>query len=292
MRYTVRVWHVEPPLPTARAAHAVVALPDAIYVLGGTGPSGAPTGVDRFDGRRWGTVTHLPHGGLNAAAAVAVGGRVVLIGGFEEQTNLPTERVEVYHPPSHTWSSAAPLPSPRGGEAAAVLDGKIHVLGGGNERSTLADHDVYDPATDTWTSAAPLPRSEGSPAAAVYRGVLYAIGGRSGLDDFADVYRYDEQHDRWTDAPSLPSPRGTGGAVVFRDAIWYLGGESQAMQRVLGDVLRQSGKSWQRVTALPQPRNYARAVVWHDAIWVVGGSTSFGNSHASIGSKLVERFTP
>lgn len=286
------MWHAEPPLPTARSAHTVVALDDAIYVLGGTGPGGAPTAVDRFDGRRWGTVSQLPHGGLNAPAAVALNGRIVLIGGFEEQTNLPTASVEAYDPPTHSWASLAPLPSPRGGEAAAVLDGKIHVLGGGNSESTLADHAVYDPAADTWEEAAPLPRSEGSPAAVVYRGVLYALGGRSGFSDFADVYRYDSAHDRWTRAAALPSPRGTGGAVVFHDAIWYLGGESQAASKVLGDVLRLNGKTWKRVTTLPHARNYARAVVWHEAIWVIGGSTAFGNSHGSGGSRLVERFAP
>ena len=285
-------WHAVPPLRRPRAAHAVVATRTAIYVLGGTGPGGAPTGVDRFDGRRWGTVSQLPHGCLNAPAAVAISGRIFLIGGFEEQTNLPTDRVDVYDPPSHNWVAVAPLPSPRGGEAAAVLEGKIHVLGGGNSESTLADHSVYDPATDTWTDAAPLPRSEGSPAAVVYRAALYAIGGRSGFSDFADVYRYDAQHDRWTKAPSLPSPRGTGGAVVFRGELWYLGGESQARRTVLGDVVRLNGKTWRRVTTLPHPRNDARTVVWRDAIWVVGGSTSFGNSHGSAGSTLVERFAP
>ena len=92
---------------------------------------------------------------------------------------------------SRRWSAAAPLPSARGGHAAVVLDGKIHVLGGGNQLSTLADHSVYDPATNRWAKAAPLPRPEGSVAAVALDGRIVAIGGRSGLDDYGNVYFYD-----------------------------------------------------------------------------------------------------
>src|SRR5206468_2696832 len=168
-------WHRAASLRSARAAHAVVVADDAIYVLGGTGGGGAPTGVERFDGRAWKVVTHLPHGGINAPAAVTLNHRIYVIGGFADQTNLPTAAVEIYDPAANAWTEGPPLPAPRGGHAAVVLDGKIHVLGGGNSQSTLADHTIFDPQTGRWTDAAPLPRSEGSVAAAVFGGRLYAI---------------------------------------------------------------------------------------------------------------------
>jgi N-acetylneuraminic acid mutarotase len=284
----VGTWHAAPSLRDARAAHAVVATRTAIYVLGG---SSGTTDVERFDGERWQVVTHLPHGGLNAPAAVALGGRIVVIGGFEEQTNLPTARVEVYDPARDRWSAGPPLPAPRGGHAAVVLAGRIHVLGGGNTQSTIADHSVYDPRTRRWTAAAPLPRAEGSPAAVVFGGRLYAIGGRSGFDDFGDVFVYDAGRDRWAPGPSIP-PRGTAGAAVHRGAIYVFGGESQATGSVLGDVLRltRGGTAWRRVSTLPTPRNYARAVAFRGGVYVVGGSTSAGASHSAAGSRVVERF--
>jgi N-acetylneuraminic acid mutarotase len=288
MLLAVASWHTAPPLLTARAAHAVVATSDAIYVLGG---SGGETNVERFDGKRWTVATTLPHGGVNAPAAVTLEGRIYLIGGFSQQTNLPVNTVEVYDPHAKTWSSAAPLPAPRGGHAAVVLGGKIHVLGGGNSQSTLADHSVYDPGTNTWSEAAPLPRSEGSVAAVVFDGRLYAIGGRSGFDDFGEVYVYDATHDRWTHGPSIP-PRGTAGVVAYEHAIWLFGGESQTTGKVLGDVYRLGNGKWRRVAKLPTPRNYARAVVFHKSIYVVGGSTSAGASHSASGSRVVERFDP
>jgi N-acetylneuraminic acid mutarotase len=283
-------WHAAPPLREPRAAHAVVATRAGIYVLGG---SSGTTDVERFDGTRWQVVTHLPHGGLNAPAAVARGGRIWVLGGFEQQTNLPTDRVEIYDPRANRWHDGPPLPAPRGGAAAAILAGTIHLFGGGNSQSTLADHAVYDPRSGRWTSAAPLPRAEGSPAAAVLGGRLYAIGGRSGPDDFGDVFVYDAAHDRWADGPPIP-PRGTAGAVAYHGAIYLFGGESQATGSVLGDVFRLTGgaTAWRRIAALPAPRNYARSVVFRRAIYVVGGGTAAGASHSAAGSRRVDRFVP
>src|SRR5512140_2496069 len=111
-------WSKAPPLLAARSAHAVVAAGDAVYALGGSGAGGTPLEVERFDGKRWRVAATLPGDGLNAPAAVALGGRIYLIGGFAGTTNLPVDSVQVFDPASETWSSAAPLPAPRGGHAA------------------------------------------------------------------------------------------------------------------------------------------------------------------------------
>ena len=285
-------WSAAPPLKVARAAHAVVATTSAIYALGGTGASGAPVlDVERFDGKYWSIVSKLPGEGLNAPAAAAVGERVYLIGGFGTTSNVPVADVRVIDTTKLEWSEAPPLPRPRGGHAAAVLDGRIHVIGGGNSQSTIADHSVFDPATGTWKELATLPRSMGSPAAVVHEGVLYSVGGRSGSSDFGDVYRYDAKRDRWDACPSI-EPRGTAGAVSFDGAICLFGGESQVRAATLAEALRwvPRTKEWNPLPPMPTPRNFARAVVLDGAVWVVGGSREPGSSHSSAGSDVVERF--
>jgi hypothetical protein len=291
-REVAETWRAEPPMLHARAAHAVVSTGTAIYALGGTGKGYAPVlPVERFDGTTWSEETTLPGSGLNAPAAVALNGRIYLIGGFNTITNVPTDLVRVYDIATRTWSLAAPLPAPRGGHAAIVMDGKIHVLGGGNARSTLADHDIYDPATNRWTTLAPLPRSEGSPAAALFHGKLYAIGGRSGLSDFGNVDIYDPATDTWSAGPAVP-PRGTAGAVVACNAIYLVGGESQPRAATLDDVLRldPDAMAWRPRTPMPTARNFARTVVLGDKVYVVGGNLNVGMSHASEGSTVVESF--
>jgi N-acetylneuraminic acid mutarotase len=280
-------------MPTPRAAHAAAAGADAIYVLGGTGGKGTPVlAVDRFDGTTWTTEGNIPGEGLNAPAAAIVGDALYLIGGFGTTTNRPVTTVHRYDLRKKTWSEAAPLPAARGGHAATVLDGRIHVIGGGNSQSTIDDHSVYDPKTNTWSERAKLPRRMGSPAAVVHGGRLYSVGGRSGPGDFGDVHIWDPKTDTWTAGPPI-DPRGTGGAAVLNGDIYYFGGESQSRSVVLGDVLRlkPGGTTWMADAPMPTPRNFARALVFRGAVYVLGGSTEYGSSHASRGSTVVERFS-
>lgn len=283
-------WRTGTPMHYARAAHAVVGDGRALYALGGTGAGSAPVLVlERFVDDAWREEGTIPGRGLNAPAAVALGGKIYLIGGFGTDTNVPSAQVFVYDTSTKAWSEAAPLPAPRGGHAAVAFEGRIHVLGGGNAQSTIADHDVYDPATNRWSQRAPLPRAEGSPAAVAFGGKLYAIGGRSGFTDFGAVDIYDPAADSWSVGPSI-EPRGTAGAVVYCGAIHVFGGEAQAKRASLGEVLRLSPTgTWELVASMPTPRNFARAVVLGDGVYVVGGSPSPEASHASVGSSIVER---
>lgn len=285
-------WTPAPPLLHARAAHAVVSTHDAIYALAGTDDAlGKPVlEVERFDGTAWTDVTRLPGEGLNAPAAVVLDGRIYLIGGFGTVTNVPTPTVRVFDPKTSAWSKAPDLPSPRGGHAAAVMNGKIHVVGGGNSLSTLADHSVFDPAAGRWEERATLPHSVGSPVLVVLGQKLYAIGGRSGPKDFGDVLAYDPKTDSWTSGPPI-APRATCGAVEAGGSIYLFGGESQEKSAVLADVLCLPAgiAQWRTLAPMPTARSFARAVRFQGAVYVVGGSPQPQTSHAPRGSAVVER---
>jgi N-acetylneuraminic acid mutarotase len=283
-------WTNAPPMHHARAAHAVVATSDALYALAGTGDSGPILAVERFDGHAWSDETELPGKGLNAPAAVALDGKIYVIGGFGTVTNRPTSEVLVFTLKTKQWGRATDLPAPRGGHAAVVMNNLIHVVGGGNSRSTIADHSVFDPATNHWSKRAPLPHAEGSPAAVVFGGKLYAIGGRSGPRDFGDMFVYDPARDSWSAGPSI-EPRGTSGAVVFQESIFLVGGESQAKSKVLADVIRlpAGASAWQPAPPLPTARSFARAVCLHGTVYVVGGSPRPQTSHAPRGLAVVEK---
>jgi hypothetical protein len=286
-------WSEAASMLTARSAHAVAASVSAIYALAGTDDHGKPVlEVEVFDGKEWKTETTLLGHGLNAPTASIVGQQLYIVGGFTAVTNVPTDEVQVYDLQTKQWSMASPLPNPRGGQAAVVLDDKIHVFGGGNSVSTLADHSEYDPVTYTWKELAPLPRAEGSPAAVVVAGKIYVIGGRSGSSDFGDVYIYDPETNTWSTGPSI-EPRGTAGAVVYCGGIYLFGGESQAERKNLDSVLRLDLERnvWESVTPMPAARKFARAVLFMDAVYIVGGSIVPANSHSPIGTTSVERFT-
>lgn len=275
-----------------RSAHAVVSSDTAIYALAGTNDNGEPVlEVEVFDGQQWTIETLLPGNGLNAPTASIMGNRLYVVGGFTADTNRPTDEVQVYDLQTHQWNIANPLPNPRGGHVAVVLDEKIHLFGGGNSVSTIADHSEYDPSSNTWRELAPLPRAAGSPAGVVAEGKIYVIGGRSGNSDFGDVYIYDPETDAWSTGPSI-EPRGTAGAIVYCDGIYLFGGESQAERKNLDSVLilDLQRNLWESVTSMPIPRKFARAVLFKDSIYIVGGSTVLANSHSPIGTASVIRF--
>ncbi|MBK9603548.1 MAG: hypothetical protein IPO36_17160 [Anaerolineales bacterium] len=277
---------------TPRSAHAVTSSDSAIYALAGTDDIGKPVlEVEVFNGKEWKLETMLPGQGLNAPTASVVGQRLYVMGGFTAVSNMPTNEVQVYDLQSHEWSMAAPMPNPRGGHVAVVLDGRVHLFGGGNSVSTIDDHSEYDPETDTWRDLSPLPRAEGSPAAVAVEGKIYVIGGRSGYSDFGDVYIYDSATDIWAMGPSI-EPRGTAGAAVYCGGIYLFGGESQAQMKNLDDVFRLDLKRnvWESVNPMPNARKFVRAVVFMNSIYIVGGSTVLATSHSPIGSASVERF--
>jgi N-acetylneuraminic acid mutarotase len=276
-----------------RSAHAVVSSDSAIYALAGTDDHGKPVlEVEVFDGKEWTTETMLPGPGLNAPTASIVDQRLYVVGGFTAVSNKPTDEVQVYDLETQKWSMASPLPNPRGGHVAVVINNRIHVFGGGNSVSTIADHSEYDPSTNKWRELAPLPRAEGSPAAAVLAGKIYVIGGRSGNSDFGDVYIYDPVTDSWSTGPSI-EPRGTAGAVAYCGGIYLFGGESQAERKNLDSVLRLDLERniWESVSPMPIARKFSRAVLFLDSVYIVGGSTVLGSNHSPIGSTSVERFT-
>jgi N-acetylneuraminic acid mutarotase len=155
----------------------------------------------------------------------------------------------------------------------------------------INDLSIYDPGANHWTEGPPLPRRLGSPADVVVGARLYSIGGRSGPNDFGDVHIYDSATSAWTSGVAI-DPRGTGGAAVIGSSIYYVGGEPQAKATVLDGVWRLDAEasSWVHDPRMPIARSFARAVAFHGRIYVVGGSTTYGRSHASPGSGVVESF--
>ena len=120
------------------------------------------------------------------------------------------------------------MPTPRGGLAVAVLDGRVHALGGSGERVTNA-HEVYDPATNRWTPRQRRcpPRAITSPPspsrAACGR---WAGAPRSWVEQYANVEIYDPATDAWRTGAPLPVGRGGLAAAALPDRVLVFGGEA------------------------------------------------------------------
>src|SRR3989442_9875542 len=72
------------------------------------------------------------------------------------------------------WTTKAPMPTPRTGLAAGVVNGILYAVGGNDGVSFLGTDEAYDPTTNTRTTTAPIPTEQPAVAAEVENGALGA----------------------------------------------------------------------------------------------------------------------
>jgi N-acetylneuraminic acid mutarotase len=269
-------WISRAPMPTARQEVAVAALGDRMFVIGGFGELGEPVGtVEAYRPATdtWETLAPLPAGVHHAAAAVT-GDRLFVIGGFSDRT--PPWRAQrtlyEYDPVRNSWSTRAPLLIARGALAAAVLDGRIHVVGG-SDGSVLAEHEVYDPAVDRWARAGSMPTARDHLAAVTFDRRLWALGGRSAFlgHQYANVA-----------GPPLPSGRGGLAATVLAERIYVFGGEAPFRIFSANEMYEPAGNRWIAKEPMPTPRHGIGAAVIGGRIWVPGGATEPGFARTNV----------
>lgn len=213
-------WERMPDLPV-RVDHPMAAsvkglqsdAPQGVFVFGGS--SGGPIARSfRFDlgAGRWHEIDPMP-GPRTAAAAVAVGDRIFIVGGADG-TRLVAPTYE-YNVSTQKWRTVAAIPTPRDHLAAVALDNKVCAVGGRRLSMSLnlGTFECYDPATDTWARLPDAPTARGGVGAAVYDRRVYFVGGEEPGGTFREVEVFDARTSSWSRGPDLPTARH-GLAVV------------------------------------------------------------------------------
>jgi N-acetylneuraminic acid mutarotase len=119
------------------------------------------------------------------------------------------------------------MPTARNHLGAAVVNGKIHAVGGrvgGN--FTMTEHEVYDVATNAWTSAPPVPTGRSGIAVVELAGKIYVFGGEvggAGGKTFDEAEQFDPAG-RWESLPRMPTARHGLGAAGVSGAIYVISG--------------------------------------------------------------------
>ena len=97
------------------------------------------------------------------------------------------------------WDTLAAIPASFTFPVVGVVNGKIHVMGGGGVGGATSAHYAYDPMTDTWESKAPVPYVAQQPAGTAVDGKIHFFGGgfpNSG-SPLNDHHIYDPNNDSW-----------------------------------------------------------------------------------------------
>ena len=182
-------WSELPVMPEPRFAGAAVALNNAVYIIGGTGGSGA-TLVFHVDESRWSQLP-APETPREHTAAVAFLDEIWSLAGRWQGVG-ELARVEILNPGTGEWRSASPLSVPRGGFAAAVVQGLIVVAGGEvimTGRQAVASVEIFDPAIGVWAAGPDLPYAVHGLGAAEWQGSFYLMGGSDRAGGIENVGR-------------------------------------------------------------------------------------------------------
>ena len=125
-----------------------------------------------------------------------------------------------------TWVSRADMLTPRYGSGAALVNGRIYVIGGvDTDNNALATVEVYNPAKDRWSSRTNMLTPRGFFATVVVNGRIYVIGGYIGMwNVIPTVEEYIPAEDRWNKLADMPTPLGDCGGAAVGGKIYAIGG--------------------------------------------------------------------
>ena len=221
----------------------------------------------------WEARAAMPSGRDRAAAAV-IGGTIVVMGGWDSESQETSVATEAYDPASDSWQARAAMPNGRMGLAAATIGGEVYAIGGWSSatQAVMGVVEVYDPQEDRWRTASPLPLARSGLAAASVGGRIYAIGGWDGEQVSNAVTMYDPQSDGWTAVAPLPTARAGLAAVVVDGKIYAIGGSDGSWVSGTVEVYDPASDSWKSAASLGRARWNLGAGVVRGQIFVVGGN--------------------
>lgn len=170
------------------------------------------------------------------------------------------------------WELRAPMPQPRTEVTAAVVGGRIYVIGGfdGFGRTT-ATVQIYDLQANAWTMGPPLPQPVHHAMAVTLDGRVYVVGGLTGLRLLPTERAFVLDGGAWRPIASLPEPVGAAGIAVLEDRIHIVGGKGSRGDVAAHYVYDPAIDRWERRAPLPVARDHLAAAVLDGRLHATGG---------------------
>jgi hypothetical protein len=261
--------------PVPRYGADAVSYQGALFVVGGSAPSGFLGTVDRFDPDS-GTWTVVADGLVERRflSAVVHGRHMFVMGGYDESNTavIAVERVDLE---TGEVTEVAPLPRPRYSADAVAREGQIYVAGGVLRGERLDVVDRYDIAQNVWRESP----SVGAPRdmrLVQVDGEVYALGGYSGDDrpTVTMVERLDPSTGRWVPVGDMPCTTAFSAASLGTFVITF--GDYEDLGRVL--LFDSATEQWSALHPQFTPRRHSAATTIGDRVYVFGGNTASRDS--------------
>ena len=216
----------------------------------------------------------------------ALNGKLYVVGGYVHDW-APTNAVYEYDPADDRWRERAPMPTPRGALAAAVIDGRIHAVGGvggagrigraatrARTKSTIRRPTngrrarPCRPRAITWRWPR---RGDGStPSAAASTATMGAT--------WRQTRAYDPATDRWQPGAPLPTARSGIAASVLGGRIVVVGGEAPAGTFNQVEAYDPTSDAWSAYARMPTARHGLGSAAVGGKMYVISGGPTPGAS--------------
>jgi hypothetical protein len=198
---------------------------------------------------------------------------VILLVTFLSALCLVNVKPAVAAAAENTWEIKTPISEGISGGEAAVVDGKIYVIG-----DTI--NYMYDPETDAWTAKTPMPTPRALFGIAVWQNKIYTIGGSSGFDwnlGKSIISRvnevYDPSTDTWETKQPMPTARIQIEANAVEGQIYVISGRTDGPLSTvyLNEVYNIANDSWTTKSPIPYSVAGYQSAVCNKKIYVMGG---------------------
>ena len=174
-------WVEAPELHHARGAGAAAVVGNKIVVVGGRTAGTSPAEVvptEVFDGTSWHDAAGIPVPG-DHLAAVSDGTYLYAVGGRRLEASSNTAVLQRFDPVANSWIQLPVAPGKVSDAGAAIVGGRLIVVGGESLGSVFSTVWAYDIASRTWSSLPNLAEPRHGLAVTVIGNTLYAIDGAS-----------------------------------------------------------------------------------------------------------------
>jgi N-acetylneuraminic acid mutarotase len=285
---------------------------DKLYVFAGLAPGWKPKSlVYEYDpgSNQWTQKKPMALSSHHVAFA-SLNNKIYAFGGFKLPDSGPAawepiDNAWEYDPATDAWKALAPMPSKRGAAGAAVVNGKIYVIGGAGVMPGSSDTSIhparrhmvmgnveeYDPATNSWRARSPLPTPRNHEAVAAVGDKIYVIGGRIGAafmtsaSNTDGVEAYDPASDTWSrPLERMPTARSAIGWAVSNGRIYVAGGEFQDRRLLAAfravEAYDPAQNRWYILPSMPNPRHGLATGVIGQRFYAVSGDAQSASSGA------------
>jgi N-acetylneuraminic acid mutarotase len=200
--------------------------------------------------------------------------------------------VQIYDPVSKKWSQGKSMPTPRVAMASAVVNGKIHLIGGARSidaGTAMTTHEVYDPLKNSWETRAPLPFAAEHVSAGILKGRIFVVGGRNHFRNMDLNQVYNPANNSWSEGAAMNHARSGMGVVAFEKRLYVFGGEDLISRSIVNSVERHDPETntWEILNPMIHGLHGDPTVVFQRFIYVAGGGEEAGSG---VGSNYLQRF--